>query len=109
MRVMKPTWCTIYFHFIFLSHYASTCSRFASSPSSGGSNGHMWQLVPVVHLSRLSADLACMVLVNLFHSIQAHQQSTNTYNTYQQSHIYIAASWWWATSKPKTCRGIVTQ
>jgi hypothetical protein len=40
--------------------------------------------------------------------IQACQQSTKTYNTYQLSHIYIAASWWWATSKPKTCRGVVT-
>jgi hypothetical protein len=41
-----------------------------------------------------------------FHSNQASWQSTETYNTYQLSHIYIAASWWWATSKPETCRGV---
>jgi hypothetical protein len=34
-------------------------------------------------------------------------QSTKTYNTYQLLHTYIVTSWWWATSKPKTCRGIL--
>jgi hypothetical protein len=40
---------------------------------------------------------------------QVCRQSTKTYNTYQLSHIYIVTSWWWATSKPETCRGIVTE
>jgi hypothetical protein len=36
-------------------------------------------------------------------------QSTKMYNTYQLSHIYIVTSWWWATSKPETCRSIVIE
>jgi hypothetical protein len=23
--------------------------------------------------------------------------------------LYFATPWWWATSKPETCRGVVTQ
>jgi hypothetical protein len=39
----------------------------------------------------------------------AHQQLFKTYNTYQLLHIYIVTSWWWATSKTKTCRVTVTE
>jgi hypothetical protein len=46
---------------------------------------------------------------NAFHYNKACQKLTKMYNMYQLSHIYIATSWWWATSKPKTCRGIVTE
>jgi hypothetical protein len=42
-------------------------------------------------------------------SILAHWKSTDTHNTYQLSHIHIVTSWWWATSKLETCRGVVTQ
>jgi hypothetical protein len=35
----------------------------------------------------------------------ARRQSTKTYNTYHLSHT----SWWWATSKSETCRGLVTE
>jgi hypothetical protein len=47
--------------------------------------------------------------VSMSHSNQANWQSTKMYNMYQLSHIYIVTSWRWATSKPKMCRGIVTQ
>jgi hypothetical protein len=40
----------------------------------------------------------------------ANWQSIKTYNTYQLSHYcHIVTSRWWATSKPETCRGIVTE
>jgi hypothetical protein len=43
------------------------------------------------------------------HSNHASWQLNEMYNTYQLSHIYMVISWWWATSKPVTCRGIVTE
>jgi hypothetical protein len=51
VRVMKPTCCTTFFSL--LGHYTSTCFGLASSPSTGGSNVCMWQLVRVARLSRL--------------------------------------------------------
>jgi hypothetical protein len=38
-----------------MSHYTSICFGLASSPSSGGNNVYMWQLICVVFLSGLSA------------------------------------------------------
>jgi hypothetical protein len=40
---------------------------------------------------------------------QACQQSTKTYSTYQLLHVHITTSWWWAASRPETCRGVVTE
>jgi hypothetical protein len=51
----------------------------------------------------------CYVLYVLVDCRQAQRQSTKTHNTYQLSHIYIVTSWWWATSKPETCRVVVTE
>jgi hypothetical protein len=56
-----------------------------------------------------------MQYLSVFYSVPFHPtpppawQSTKTYNTYQSSHIYIVTSWWWATSKPETCRIMVTE
>jgi hypothetical protein len=55
MRVMKPTWSTVYLQVF--SHYSSICFGLASSPSSGSNNVYMWQLVRVGRLSWLSAGL----------------------------------------------------
>jgi hypothetical protein len=55
MRVMKPTWCTIYLQFI-PSLYLYMF-RLASCSSSGGNNVYMWQLVRVVRFGWLSAGL----------------------------------------------------
>jgi hypothetical protein len=30
-------------------------------------------------------------------------------STHTHTYIYSVTSWWWATSKPETCRGVVTQ
>jgi hypothetical protein len=68
------------FIFSLFSHYSSTCFGFASSPSSGDNNVYMRQLLRVVRLCRLSAGLDHL------------------------SNIYIVTSWWWAISKPETCR-----
>jgi hypothetical protein len=43
------------------------------------------------------------------HPNQARWQSTKTYNMYHLLYIHIVTSWWWATSKPKTCRGRATE
>jgi hypothetical protein len=43
------------------------------------------------------------------HPNQASWQSTSTYKTYHLLHICIVTSWWWASSKPKICRCIVTE
>jgi hypothetical protein len=80
------------------SHYTSKCFGLASSPSSGGNKVYMWQLVPVVHLSWLSAGLDGPPTVNW------HVQHVATV-----TYIYIVTSCWWTTSKPDTCGGIVTE
>jgi hypothetical protein len=49
IRVMKPTWCTVYLQFI-QSINLYTCFGFASSPSSRCSNVYMWQSVRVLRL-----------------------------------------------------------
>jgi hypothetical protein len=51
----------------------------------------------------------CIIYLQFIEALMAGRHSTKTYNTYQLSHIYFAASWWWATNKPETCRGIVIQ
>jgi hypothetical protein len=63
-----------------LSHYTSTCFRLSSSPSSGGNNVYMRQLVHVVDLSQLSTGLDGM------------EHSIPMYKMYQLSHIYIITS-----------------
>jgi hypothetical protein len=77
-------WNQMYALFIFslLSHYTSTCFGLASCPSSGGNSVY----------SICDSWYVLYVLVD----------------SYQLSHTYIVTSWWWATSKPETCRGIVT-
>jgi hypothetical protein len=80
---MKPTWCTIYFSCY--SHYTSTCFVLASCPLLGGNNVYMQSFIWL-----------CL-------------QPTKTYNTYQLLYAYIVISWRWATSKPETCRFIVTE
>jgi hypothetical protein len=56
----------------------------------------MWQLVRVVRFSWLSVGLDGPPTVD-----------------WEIQHVlfvvYIATSWWWATSKPETCRGVVTE
>jgi hypothetical protein len=51
----------------------------------------------------------CWLSISIYARNETRRQSTKTYNTYQLSHIYIVTSWWWATSKPKTRRGVVTE
>jgi hypothetical protein len=75
--------------FSIFRHYTSTCFGLASCPSSGSNNVrvYMWQLERDVRFS---------------------WQSTKPHK-FHLLHIYVVTSWWWATSKPETRRGIVSE
>jgi hypothetical protein len=57
-------------------------------------------------IGKLSMFIHCIMTCTYYSNFK---QSSFQYNTYQLLHIYIVTSWWWATSKPETCRSIVTE
>jgi hypothetical protein len=60
----------------------------------------------------LSSVYSVTILLHVSGLLVSHNQEVTMYicdNTYQLSHIYIVTSWWWDTSKPETCRSIVTE
>jgi hypothetical protein len=61
----------------------------------------MQQMVCAVRFREASAD---MVEVGPIPTRPAESQLKHSTRT-----TYIVTSWWWATSKPETCRGIVTE
>jgi hypothetical protein len=71
MCVMKSNLCNIYLQLI--RPYTATYFRVVSSPSSGGGNVYMWQLVRIVRLSRLPAP-----------SMEWNQPTTHT-----NCHVYL--------------------
>jgi hypothetical protein len=90
--------------------YVMLCYRAASRYACNETNlMHYLPSVFSVTVPLLSAGLVEIGLQS--HPDQTSWQSTQTYNTYQLSYIYmctyiyIVTSWWWATSKPETCRG----
>jgi hypothetical protein len=52
---------------------------------------------------------ACNETKLMHYLSSADSQLKSTTRTNCCIHTYIVTSWWWETSKPGTCRGIVTE
>jgi hypothetical protein len=103
--------------FLFLKNWSVTCACNKTNLMYYLSS--VYSVTTPLHVSGLLVALHQKVTVYICDNLyawyvlvdcrQVRWQSNKTYYTYQFSRIIIVTSWWWATSKPETCRGVVTE
>jgi hypothetical protein len=102
MRITKPAWCSVYLYLF--SHHTSTCFGLASSPSSGGNNVYMQQLVCVVRL-KADSQIPCRSPAALKSNSHIPCRSPATTLPFSDANSYILCRSH-AVPLPRTCRSL---